>query len=102
MTIKEIHVFTPIILLAVIGFGTLILSHLRIPLIVAWLTLQAMVSVWVYFDSRALNQRYPSEWERAELGSPFWIGVTTLLFAPLGLAFYTYELRALNSVLKAA
>jgi len=60
----------------------------------------ALVSVWVYYDSRGLSLRYPKEWERAELASPFWLGVTAIIFAPLGLPLYAYELHALNNTLK--
>ena len=100
VTIKGLHVFTPILLLLFIGVGVLFLSQLRVPAVVALLILEGLVSVWVYYDSRALSLRYPREWERAELASPFWLGVTALIFAPLGLPFYTYELDSLNKTLK--
>ena len=98
--IKEFHVLTPILLLVVIGIGVLFLSQLRVPAVAALLILEALVSVWVYYDSRALSLRYPREWKQAELASPFWIGVTVLIFAPLGLPLYTYELYGLNNALK--
>jgi hypothetical protein len=100
VTIRESHVFTPILLLLFIGLALLFLLQLRVPAVAAFLIPEAFVSVWVYYDSRALSLRYPKEWERAELASPFWLGVTALLFAPLGLPLYTYELYGLNNALK--
>jgi len=100
VTIKELHVVTPILLLLVMGVGVFFLSQLRIPPVAALLILECLVSVWVYYDSRALSLRYPRVWKQAELASPFWIGVTALIFAPLGLPLYTYELYSLNNILK--
>ena len=100
MAIKELHVLTPILLLLFIGIALLFLIQLRVPALAAFLMPDALVSVWVYYDSRSLSLRYPGEWKRAELASPFWLGVTALIFAPLGLPLYTYELHALNNSLK--
>jgi ABC-type multidrug transport system fused ATPase/permease subunit len=100
VTIKELHVLTPILLLLFIGMGLLFLLQLRVPAVAAMFIPNGLASVWAYYDSRTLRLRYPREWERAELSSPFWLGVTTLIFAPLGLPLYTYELRALNNTLK--
>lgn len=99
-TIKQLHILTPILLLIFVGLGFLFLLQLRIPAIASFLIPEALASVWVYFDSRTLNLQHPREWQRAELASPFWLGVTALLFAPLGLPFYAYELYALNIALK--
>jgi hypothetical protein len=90
----------PILLLPIMAVGAFVLSEVKIPFVAGWLILEALASVWVYYDSKALNLRYPQEWARAELASPFWIGVTTLIFAPLGLPFYTYHLNALNNALR--
>jgi hypothetical protein len=73
--------------------------QLKVPGVAALLIPDGLVSVWVYCDSRALNLKYPKEWEGAELASPFWLGATTLIFAPLGLPLYTYELYCLNNTL---
>ena len=100
MIIKELHVLTPVLLLLVIGVGALFLLQLRIPAVAAFFIPSGLVSVWVFYDSRALSLRYPREWERAELASPFWLGVTALIFAPLGLPLYTYELHILNDALR--
>jgi len=100
VTIKEFHVLTPILLLLFIGVGLLFLLQLRVPPVGALLIPDCLVSAWVYYDSRALSLRYPREWERAELVSPFWLGVTALIFAPLGLPLYTYALYGLNNTLK--
>ena len=100
MTIKELHILTPILLLLFVGIGLLFLLQLRVPAVAALFVPNGLVSVWVYYDSRSLSLRYPTEWERAELASPFWLGVTALIFAPLGLPLYTYELHTLNSTLK--
>jgi len=100
VTIKELHVLTPILLLMFVGLGLFCLLQLRVPAVAALFIPEALVSVWVYYDSRALNLKYPKEWERAELASPFRLGVTALIFAPLGLPFYTYELYGLNNSLK--
>ena len=100
MTVKELHVFTPILLLMIMAGGVLSLAQLRVPPLAAMLILEGLASVWVYYDSRALRLKYPEEWKRAELGSSFWIWVTTLIFAPVGLPLYTYELKALNRALK--
>ena len=100
MTIKKLHVITPIVLLLVMGVGMLFLLGLRVPGIPALYLPSVLVSVWVYYDSRTFNLRYSREWERTDLISPFWLGVTALIFAPLGLPLYTYELYALNNTLK--
>ena len=100
VTIKELHVLTPILLLMFVGLGLFCLLQLRVPAVAALFIPEALVSGWVYYDSRALSLKYPKEWERAELASPFWLGVTALIFAPLGLPFYTYELYGLNNSLK--
>ena len=99
MTIKKLHLLTPILLLLFIGVGMLFLLHLRIPFVVALFIPSCLVSAWVYYDSKALSLRYPREWKEAELASPFWLGVTALIFPPLGLPLYTYELHALNDSL---
>lgn len=100
VTNKGLHVLTPVLLLLVIGVGLLFLLRLRIPAVAALLIPDCLVSVWVYYDSRALSLRYPKEWARAELASPFWLGVTVLIFAPLGLPLYTYELYTLNNAIE--
>ena len=100
VTIKELHVLTPILLLMFVGLGLLFLLQLRVSAFAALLIPDGLVSVWVYYDSRALSLKYPREWEEAELASPFWLGVTALIFAPLGLPFYAYELYGLNNILK--
>ena len=100
MTIKELHVLTPILLLMFVGLGLLFLLQLRVSAFAALLIPNGLVSVWVYYDSRTLSLKYPREWEDAELASPFWLGVTALIFAPLGLPFYAYELYGLNNALK--
>ena len=100
MTIKELHVLTPILLLMFVGLGLLFLLQLRVPAVAALLIPDGLVSVWVYYDSRALNLKYSREWEQAELASPFWLGVTALIFAPLGLPLYAYALYGLNNTLK--
>ena len=100
MAIKEVHVFAPILLLLAMGVGVFFLTLLRVPIIASWLILEAVAAVLVYSDSRAMNLRYQREWNDAELASPFWIGVTTLIFAPLGLPLYTYALYAVNNILK--
>jgi len=84
----------------IMGGGVLSLAQFQVPPLAALLTLEGLASVWVYYDSRALRLKYPNEWKQAELGSPFWIWVTALIFAPIGLPLYTYELNSLNKTLK--
>ena len=102
VTVKEFHVFSPVLILVIMGAGVLTLYELRIPPLAAMLALEALASVWVYKDSKVLSEKYPDEWKDAELGSPFWLGVTALIFAPIGLPLYTYELKSLNNALKRA
>ena len=99
MTIRQLHVLTPILLLPFVVLGLFFLLAARVPEVAALLIPDGIVSVWVYYDSRALSLKYPSAWKQAELASPFWLGVTVLIFAPLGLPLYAFELHSLNETL---
>jgi len=100
VTIKQWHVLTPVLLLPFVMVGLFLLLHARVPELAALLIPDGLVAIWVYYDSRAVSLKYSREWQQAELTTPDWLGVTVLIFAPLGLPLYTYQLHALNNALK--